>query len=160
MQENCYILVWITNNPCVYGACVVGAIKSHVISSRFFAEKDITHITTAYWVKVTSEGAPLVPLSCPTRETYLHLVILSLSFERVVVGQYSQHETESSKRHCIITESYLWSCAHEVKQLSGESKGRSCTVCTHQCEVNRIPFIISTVSFHSRKPNCEQFSFL
>lgn len=37
---------------------------------HFFREKNIVHVTTAYWVKVTLKGDPLVPLSCPSRETY------------------------------------------------------------------------------------------
>lgn len=158
-NDNCIILVWITNNP-VCMEYVLYPLLVLFISSRFFAEKDITHTATAYWVKVTSKGDPLVPLSCSSRETYLVYLVFYLRFERVVIGQYSQRLTDTSKRQCIDTKSLLWSCAHEVKQLSGESKGRSCPICVHHCEVEKIPFIISTVSFHSRKPNCEQFSFL
>ena len=54
----------------------------------------------------------------------------------------------------------VFSYAHEVKQLSGALTGMSCEICSHDCEVKQIPFIVSSVSYHSRKPNCELFDCL
>ena len=86
------------------------------------------------------------------------------SFERVVVGKFVRdsdvmtNEEDTKRRR--VEHGQLWSLGHEVKQLSGKKTGVSCSVCDHTCVLRSIPFIVSTVSYHSRKPNCELFSFL
>lgn len=88
------------------------------------------------------------------------------SFERVVVGKFVKerddtmmtNEDDAKKRK--VEHGQLWSLGHEVKQLSGKKAGVPCSVCDHKCALHSVPFIISTVSYHSRKPNCELFSFL
>ena len=79
----------------------------------------------------------------------------------MVIGKYfTQTEELKSKRVKVREETEnedVSSYAHEVKQLSGALTGTSCEICNHDCEVKQIPFIVSSVSYHSRKPNCELF---
>ena len=89
------------------------------------------------------------------------------SFERVVVGRFVKEKdgedsvmTNEDMKRRKVDHGQLWSLGHEVKQLSGKRTGVPCSVCDHQCALRSIPFIVSTVSYHSRKPNCELFSFL
>ena len=95
------------------------------------------------------------------REWADHNSIWLNRFERVVIGKYITHTEEmKSKRVKVETETEredVIAYAHEVKQLSGSRTGISCEICNHECEVIQIPFIVSSVSYHSRKPNCELF---
>lgn len=51
---------------------------------------------------------------------------------------------------------------HHVYQLSGKNKGMCGVTKKHPCDCAELflPFLISPVSFHSRKPNCIEFDFL
>ena len=113
--------------------------------------KNIAHLTTAFWVKTTGDNRPLVPLSCPTRET----------FERVVVGCWKGSVKTSPKRVRRSVDPLMDECAHKVYQLSGKRRGEAAPICSHECILlPKVPFLISSVSFHSRKPDCTEFSFV
>ena len=113
--------------------------------------KNIAHLTTAFWVKTTGDNRPLVPLSCPTRET----------FERVVVGCWKGSLENTSKRMQLSVNPVVDEYTHKVYQLSGKKRGEAGPVCSHECILlPTIPFLFSSVSFHSRKPDCMDFSFV
>ena len=129
----------------------------------FFAQRGITHISTAYWVKTTKGGAPLVPLSCPSRETFRFFILLMRSFERLIVGRYIRQPSPPEKRVKREKSAVKEELLHTVYQLNGPTKGNAPSVSAHLCEdwvVPAIPFLVSSVSFHSRKPDCAEFSFL
>lgn len=161
-KEGCFILLWVTNDP----SCMERAMSSSLLcftGRAFFARRGITHISTAYWVKTTKGGAPLVPLSCPSRETFRCFILLMRSFERLIVGRYIRHASPPGKRvkreKSVVKEELL----HTVYQLNGPNKGNAPSVSAHPCEdwqVPAIPFLVSSVSFHSRKPDCAEFSFM
>ena len=47
--------------------------------------------------------------------------------------------------------------------INGPNKGQFPAIAHHSCKpgsVPLVPFVVSPVSFHSRKPNCTEFSFL
>ena len=227
-KEGCYILVWLTNDP----KCMERAMLSPcgaVTYREFFRGKGIVHLTTAFWVKTTQGGAPLVPLSCPSRETFGCVHCVSGSFERLLVGRYGGDAPCAEKRNMDTDDAMCTekrkvdtgdapcaekkrkvgtddapcaekrkvgtgdapcaekkrkvdtddaTCAekrnmdtddakeellHRICQLNGPRRGESPAIAHHSCEPNvlpRVPFVVSTVSFHSRKPNCTEFSFL
>lgn len=161
-KEGCFILVWLTNDPrCMERAML--PLCTAVIRREFFRKKGIVHVTTAFWVKTTQGGAPLVPLSCPSRETFDCVSPLSCSFERLLVGRYSGDAIGSEKRRRVDVDDAKEELLHRVYQLNGTNKGKSPVIAHHSCKpgaVPLVPFVVSTVSFHSRKPNCTEFSFL
>lgn len=118
---------------------------------KFFAMKNIAHLTTAFWVKTTGDRRPLVPLSCPSRET----------FERVVVGRWNGSLGNPTKRIQLSVDPLTDELAHNVYQLSGKKRGQAAPICSHECILlPKIPLLFSSVSFHSRKPDCTEFSFV
>ena len=161
-KEGCFILLWVTNDP----SCMERAMSSLLLcftDRDFFARRGITHVSTAYWVKNTKGGAPLVPLSCPSRETFRFFILLMCSFERLIVGRYTNHASPPEKRVKREKNAVKEELLHTVYQLNGPNKGNAPSVSAHVCEdwrVPAIPFLVSSVSFHSRKPDCAEFSFL
>lgn len=135
----------------------------HQLQSRhFFEQHGIVHITTAYWIKVTQSMQPLVPLSCPTRETYTLFGSIN-RFERIVVGRVLKNDQFEAKRVNIHVSSAKNDFLHHVYQLAGKKAGTHLPERQHPCnptQLQQIPCLVSTVSFHSRKPNCLEFDFL
>ena len=85
------------------------------------------------------------------------------SFERLIVGRYSRDASPPRKRVKQEKSSVKEELLHTVYQLSGANKGNAPSISAHMCEdslVPQIPFVVSSVSFHSRKPDCTEFSFL
>ena len=85
------------------------------------------------------------------------------SFERLIVGRYIRHVSPPGKRVKREKSAVKEELLHTVYQLNGPNKGNAPSVSAHLCEdwqVPAIPFLVSSVSFHSRKPDCAEFSFL
>lgn len=79
------------------------------------------------------------------------------------MGRYGGDAIGSEKRRRVDVDDAKEELLHRVYQLNGPNKGKSPVIAHHSCEpgaVPQVPFVVSTVSFHSRKPNCTEFSFL
>ena len=90
---------------------------------------------------------------------------ITSSFERLVIGRYSKDKKVEfkEKRQRVNISVEKDDLVHHVYQLAGKQFGEHLPERHHECEVDwqqPIPCVISSVSFHSRKPNCEKFDFL
>ena len=78
------------------------------------------------------------------------------------MGQFIT-ETISDKRQKISIPKEKEELLHHVYQLAGKQCGTLLPQQPHLCNstwINQIPCVVSSCSFHSRKPDCREFDFL
>lgn len=79
------------------------------------------------------------------------------------MGQYRNQSDHQTKKVRIDISDEKNDLLHHVYQLAGKNSGTHLPDRFHSCDpsfIPSIPCVVSSVSFHSRKPNCDEFAFL